>query len=493
MYDNIIELKDLKYIYEGETLPVWEHLSCSFLKNKVNAVIGPSGCGKSSILSAINGLIPHVMLGNLEGQVILDGVDVTAVPPVVRCERTGLVMQNPDSQFCTFTVEEELAFGMENLGVPVEEMGTRIKEVLKYIDMGGMEETNLNNLSGGQKQKVAIASVLVTKPEVLLLDEPTANLDPENRKMILELIARLAEEEGFTIIIVEHNIADMLEHVSRMIVLDADGNVVLEENTENLSRDELASKGIIAEHLEDYMCLDTDSKDKEPIVELSNVSYAYPIPGRKRVKGKTIINDLSLTINPGDFMAITGDNGVGKTTLMKLIFRICKADKGEIKLYGKDIYDYKVQDLYHQMGLVFQNPENQFATNSVYDEMNFSFKRVNIDEEEKNSRIEEMLQRFHLEDYKERSPFVLSQGQKRRLSVACMLLTQQKILFLDEPTFGQDYENRQELMKDMQKLVEDGVTIVMITHDMDLVKQYATRVVRIENGCVKEDSLCLPT
>lgn len=488
-----IELQDLTYTYEGEALPVWEHLSCSFLKNKVNAIIGPSGCGKSSILSAINGLIPHVHLGTLEGKVLIDGEDVTSITPVVRCEQTGLVMQNPDSQFCTFTVEEELAFGMENLGIPVEEMGRRIKEALKYIGMEGMEEVNLNNLSGGQKQKIAIASILVTKPEVLLLDEPTANLDPENRTMILELIAKLAEEENITIVIVEHNIADMLDHVSRLIVLDAEGKLIVQGNTEEITRDELKAYGVVVDHLEEYQCLDTGVRDRETIVEIDNVSYAYPIPGRKRAKGKTVINNLSLAINRGDFLAITGENGVGKTTLMKLIFRICKPDNGSVRLYGRDIRDYKVQDLYHQIGLVFQNPENQFATNGVYDEMNFSFKRVDIDEDEKNARIDDMLKRFHLEDYKERSPFVLSQGQKRRLSVACMLLTNQKILFLDEPTFGQDYENRQELMRDMQKLVEDGVTIVMITHDMDLVKQYATRVVRIENGCIKEDTLCLPT
>lgn len=488
---NILELKNVSYTYEGETLPVWEHLSCGFLKNRVNAIIGPSGCGKSSVLALLNGLIPHVHIGSLEGNVLFEGKDITDISPVFRCEDIGLVMQNPESQFCTFTVEEELAFGMENIGLQVDEMKRRIKEVLAYVGLEGYEEVDLTHLSGGQKQKIAIASILVMKPKVLLLDEPTANLDPENRKQIFELIGKLADEENMTIIMVEHNIVEMLEHVSHMIIMDANGNVVLEGDSEDISREQLADYGVVVEHLEEYQCLDTDAEGKEPLVEIENLDFAYPIPGKKRVKGKQVIRNLNLTINKGDFLAITGENGVGKTTLMKLVFRISKPDRGSIKLYGKSIDSYKVLDLYHKIGLVFQNPESQFATNTVYDEMNFSFKRVKIDEAEKNAKIDDMLRRFHLENEKEKSPFILSQGQKRRLSVACMLLTDQQILFLDEPTYGQDYENRQELMKDMKQLASEGITIVMITHDMDLVKQYATRVVRIEEGTVKEDTLCL--
>ena len=175
---------------------------------------------------------------------------------------------------------------------------------------------------------------------------------------------------------------------------------------------------------------------------------------------------------------------------MKLLFKVNKLDSGDIRIYGKSISAYRTKQLYHKMGLVFQNPENQFITNTVFDEMMFSLKQVPISMEEKEQRVNSMLERFHLEDEKEKSPFALSQGQKRRLSVASMLLTDQKVLFLDEPTYGQDFENRQELMKDMQELIKKGITIVMITHDMALVKQYATRVVRIEKGTVTRD---LPT
>lgn len=181
---------------------------------------------------------------------------------------------------------------------------------------------------------------------------------------------------------------------------------------------------------------------------------------------------------------------MGKSTLMKLIFKVCKPDSGTIRLFGKELESYPTKKLYHLIGLVFQNPENQFITNTVWDEMMFSLKRTRESREEKERRIKGMLEQFHLEEEKEKSPFVLSQGQKRRLSVASMLLTNQEILFLDEPTYGQDFENRQELMKDMQELVEKGITIVMITHDLSLVRQYATHVVEIENGSVVKS---LPT
>ena len=228
----------------------------------------------------------------------------------------------------------------------------------------------------------------------------------------------------------------------------------------------------------------------EPIVEIKGLNFAYPIPGKKHTKGKPILHDLNMTLYPQEFLAIVGENGVGKSTLMKLLFKVNQPDSGEIRIYGKSLSAYRTKNLYHKMGLVFQNPENQFITNTVFDEMMFSLKRVPISTEEKEHRVNRMLEKFHLEQEKEKSPFALSQGQKRRLSVASMLLTNQQVLFLDEPTYGQDFENRQELMKDMQELVDNGITIVMITHDLSLVKQYATRVVRIENGTVTKD---LPT
>lgn len=478
--DKILELKDVTYVYDGERLPVWEHLSCSFFAGKIHAISGPSGCGKSSVLSLIDGLIPHMYEGKLEGKVYLEGEDITEILPRYRCDRIGFVMQNPESQFCTFTVEEELAFGMENLGLTEDEMQRRIKETLAFVGMQDYETSELDRLSGGQKQKIAIASVLVMKPKVLLLDEPTANLDPESRRQIFGLIVRIAREENMTIIIVEHNIDEIINEVDWVLAMDREGNIAAdcrrEEAGEILER--TTPENVISKTDRESL-----SAEGEIVLEIENLSFAYPVPGKKE-KGRQILDNLSMQVRKQEFLAIVGENGVGKSTLMKLIFKVHRPDAGAIRLFGKDLGTYHTKRLYHLIGLVFQNPENQFITNTVWDEMMFSLKRVNLSREEKESRVQQMLEQFHLEKEKDKSPFVLSQGQKRRLSVASMLLTNQEILFLDEPTYGQDFENRQELMKDMQQLVRDGITIVMITHDLSLVKQYATRVVEIEKGSV---------
>lgn len=483
--DNVIlELQNVSYTYEGETLPVWKHLSCCFYEGKIHALCGPSGCGKSSLLCLMDGLIPHMYEGTVEGKVCLAGEDISELLPRERCEKIGFVMQNPESQFCTFTVEEELAFGMENLGIAPEEMGRRIDEVLKFVEMSQHRKTDLSQLSGGQKQKIAIASLLVMKPQILLLDEPTANLDPESRRQIFSLIVRLSRENHMTVILVEHNIEEIIQEVDYITALDREGKVLYDGRRNGLSSDYWDKTDVT----EIRSLKERDLSTEEELLNIHNLKFAYPVPGRKKKEVVTpILNGLNLSVRNQEFLAIVGENGVGKTTLMRLIFRICTQDEGEISLFGKSIESYPKKKLYHQIGLVFQNPENQFVTNTVYEEMLFSLKRVKISQEEKETRIDKMLRRFHLENEKEKSPFVLSQGQKRRLSVASMLLTNQRILFLDEPTYGQDFENRQELMRDMQTLVEEGITIVMITHDLKLVRQYATRVVEIEEGRVKQD------
>ena len=478
----VLEIKNATYIYEGETIPIWEHLSYTFEKGKIHAISGPSGCGKSSILYFLDGLIPHMYEGKLEGKLYFKGEDITEKLPKYRCENIGFVMQNPESQFCTFTVEEELAFGMENLGISVEEMKSRIKQGLNYVGMSGCESIDLNRLSGGQKQKIAIASILVMEPEVLLLDEPTANLDPISRKEIFCLISRLAYEKKMTIIIVEHNLEEMLDQVDYILMLNGEGKVIASGKGAKVKQLFFERQAVYEKN---FSHLPENISTQEVVLKIKDLGFAYPEPGKKtKIENRKIIDGLSLELRKQEFLAIVGENGVGKTTLMRLLFRIYERDAGSIELFGKKIELYKKKELYHQMGLVFQNPENQFITNAVEDEMMFSLKRVRISEEEKKLRVNEMLQRFHLEGEIEKSPFVLSQGQKRRLSVASMLLTKQKILFLDEPTYGQDFENRHELMKDMCELVREGITIVMITHDLSLVRQYATRVVELASGKV---------
>ena len=472
--DRSLKIEDVSFVYDGEMRPVWEHLSICFPGPGVHAVCGPSGCGKSSLLYLVDGLIPQMREGSLSGRVYLSSEDITKLPPRELSRSIGFVMQSPESQFCTFTVAEELAFGMENLGLPQNEMKRRISQILDAVGLPGLEDRRLSTLSGGQKQKIAIAAVLVMSPKILLLDEPTANLDPVSRKEILDLILNLQRERLFTVIIVEHNIAEIIDAVDSLTVFDENGAVI---STGCMESD----KTLVIPELEPETTGFAPPDSSEPILEIKNLSFSYP------GMDMPVLADFDLSINRGDFLAVLGANGTGKTTLLKLIFQILKQNSGQISFQNKPVSSIRKKTLYESMGLVFQNPEDQFVANTVHDEMFFSLKRTRTSREVKEARIKDMLSRFHLEETLEKSPFILSQGQKRRLSVAVMLLTGQKLLFLDEPTFGQDHENREELMKDMQTLAADGVTVVMITHDLSLVQRYASRVVEISDGKVLYD------
>lgn len=477
----ILEVKNASYAYEGEKEWVWNQLSCKFYAGKIHAVAGESGCGKSSVLYLLNGTIPHMMEGKMEGSVYFDGQDVTGKFPRDRCDKIGLVMQCPENQFCTFTVEEEIAFGMENLSLPQEQMKERIQQTLKYVGMEGYEEYDLNHLSGGQKQKIAIASILVMEPNILLLDEPTANLDPRSRKEILELIVRLSREQKRTIILVEHNLEEIKEDVDYLYIMNRQGELNVNGTWEDLPSGRFRKKNVHGSS--------TENTDAEVVLDISSLKFAYPGLAKNQISDKKwILKGIDLTIFRQDFLAVVGENGAGKSTLLQIIFQIMKQNEGTIQLYEKPIEEYKKKELYRKLGLVFQNPENQFVTNSVMDELMFSLRKERLDRKEKEEKVLRVLRQFNLEEHKDKSPFVLSQGQKRRLSVATMLLTEQKILFLDEPTYGQDFENRHELMRDMQELNKKGTTIIMITHDLDLVAEYASRVVEIQDGKVSFDS-----
>lgn len=482
---------------------VLNDVSCDFYEGCIHVIAGPSGSGKSTLLQVINGLIPHINLGKFEGRVLLRGEDVTDIPVRQRSTDIGLVMQDPEGQFCTFTVEEELAFGLENHGTPVEVIGEKVRDALELIGLPDYADRPLTDMSGGQKQKIAIASIVAMDPSIMLLDEPTANLDPASRRSVLSMIVKLARERGMTIIMVEHNLEDIMDEVDRIVIMDADGRIRADEDRDKaLSIIGSSCCGDIRPFLPRVLWTDEpitsvwsqdDAPDRapaDPLIEIKDLEFAYPLKNGlfRKTYGPQILKGVDLTIDRGDFMVIAGRNGIGKTTLLNLIFRVAEQQAGSICLEGKDIRKWKLTDLYNRMGLVFQNPELQFVTNQVDEELLYSLKRdKEMPDEEKNARVDAMLAQFHLSEYKKSSPYVLSQGQKRRLSVATMLLTGQEILFLDEPTYGQDLENKRELMADMLELNSKGVTIVFITHDEDLIKEYARRVVYIEDGRVALD------
>jgi energy-coupling factor transporter ATP-binding protein EcfA2 len=495
-----IELRQATFTYIGAKAPIWENLSCTFDEGKINVIAGPSGCGKSTLLQAIDGLVPHVNEGTFTGWVLHRGSNVTAVEARLRCENIGYVMQDPESQFCTFTVEEEVAFGPENLGIERDIILTNVDKALTDVGLAGFQQRSLSTLSSGQKQKVAIASVLAMEPQVLLLDEPTANLDPASRREVLQTVAALSRTRGITIIMVEHNLEDIMEAVDKIVVLDAKGNVAAQ-----------GSRPDVVTQLEDpqhealraflppaiWGTPETHSVWKpeevnatgDVVLQAKDVTFAYPLNKgfRKRAYGPPVLDGISLQIRQDDFVAVVGRNGVGKSTLFKVIFRLYEPQSGSVELLGRDMRTMADHDIYRTMGLVFQNPELQFVTNQVDEELIASLKNENLPDDQKRQRVHDMLVRYGLADYATESPFILSQGQKRRLSVATMLLTNQKLLFLDEPTYGQDHQNCIELMDELIHLNRNGIAIAMITHDEALIRRYAKRVICIKDGRVAFD------
>lgn len=496
----VLSLRQVSFSYEEKE--VLRDVDCDFFEGRIHVIAGPSGSGKSTLMQVINGLIPHINEGRFEGSVIYRGKDITGVPVRDRSSEIGLVMQDPEGQFCTFTVEEELAFGLENHAVSPEEIGGRIRESLEFVGMQGYEERPLTDMSGGQKQKVAIASIVAMGPELLLLDEPTANLDPKSRDDVLSMIVRLARERGVTIIMVEHNLEAIMDEIDRLIIMDDKGHVAAEGERDEILEEIRKSRYDSIRHFLPRVLWNREpvrsiwedkASNADPsgnIIEIRDLHFAYPQKNGlfRKTYGPEILKGIDLDIHRGDFLVIAGENGTGKTTLLNVLFRVYEQQRGSVRLDGEDLRKQKLKDVYSRMGLVFQNPELQFVTNQVDQELLYSFKQNReMSDREKEERVSAMLRQFHLDEYSKDSPYILSQGQKRRLSVATMLLTNQEILFLDEPTYGQDFENKRELMTDMLELNDRGVTIVFITHDDDLIKEYAQRVIYIEDGKVMLD------
>lgn len=548
---NKIEVQDISFAYEGTGRKVLSHISCHFEAHTINLLMGESGAGKSTLLYCLNRVIPALIEGPFTGEIRLDGQSISDRPVQELSGRIGLVFQNPDSQFCTFTVEEELAFALENQCLAIDLIDRKIDEILGAIGMRAYRSCLLDALSGGQKQKVAIASILIQEPEVLLLDEPSANLDGGSRREILRLIETLAGALGKTVILIEHNLEDVFLKCGHVVLLCDGGSRILEGAPlpvanavlydaayrdvsiklpeKYLLMRQIMRRGADCAAIRDFadkragretMDIDADyralaalyerqapktdngsgakqeqdgSKIRVSRTAKSTDEHAAESADTKLLlcgqdihfsyKDETeVLCGLDLTLHAGDFLAILGENGAGKSTLVHLLFRVYEKAGGSITLEGHPLEKIPKRELYRRMGLVFQNPEAQFVRNQVDEELRFGIRQIEADPAKRERLVDEILDTFHLREGRTLSPFELSQGQKRALSVATMLLTGQNILFFDEPTYGQDEGSQAELMELIEGLRRKGKTIVMITHDMELVAEYATKVLLLKDG-----------
>jgi len=518
----MITINEFSFWYPGVDNPALDNVSLSINEGETVLIIGPSGCGKSTLLLSMNGVVPSLTGGKVKGRVFIDGHDTRTTPVASLAANVGLILQDPESQLTNLYVYDEVAFGPENLVLPEEDIIARTDQALEKSGLSDLKERSVFALSGGQKQRVAIAASLAMLPKIILLDNPTSNLDPVGAADTYRAIRELREDDPKKIIVLaDHRPDHVISIVDRIIVMN-EGKIITDGPPRKIfsqKGDYLKNElGIFLPQMVDLMLqirekgypvnpvplsfeetaavvssldvrilpgegikegVDEAEKpsDAEPILDLEDVQFSYP-------NGVCAVDGVSLKIKQGEFLCLVGQNGSGKTTLAKLMVGLLNVSGGKIKFQNKHINEIPLRDLVGRVGYVFQYPEHQFVSHNVFDEIAFSPRAMNIDEKEVLLRTEKMLELFSLQDMRSASPLLLSKGQKRRLSVATMLITKPEVLILDEPMTGQDQKNITNLLMILNEMRAEGTTIIDITHDMEHVASYADRVVGMAKGKV---------
>lgn len=497
MKESILSAEQLTLFFEDQETPVLQDINLRMDEGESLLLLGPSGSGKSSLTQCLNGLFPRELDGRMSGQVKIFGKDTLDYAPGEVAQHVGVVFQDPETQFCMLTVENEIAFGLENICVPQEEMARRVDEVLEQTGLMTSKGRPIHELSGGQKQKLALACVLVMGPEVLILDEPTANLDPVAKTDFIRLLQQMKEERSLTLIVIEHQLEGWLDLMERVLLLTKEGTVFSDGPLHTSMSEDGYDWEALGLSLPYVTRTAMDQGASPPLPLTIREADAFSPPHRRPFESKashpicletkdlswrTHLNDVNVRIHEGEWLAVAGENGSGKTTLSKLLAGITKPSEGDVFLRDKPVKKWKEEQLRYEIGYVFQNPEHQFITDTVFEEVAFSLKIAGKPQSSVQQKVRDTLELCRLDGLEDHHPFQLSQGQKRRLSVATMIVDDQRILLLDEPTFGQDAASTESLMKLLDEKNKQGTTIIMITHDMELVDRFTSRVLVMKNG-----------
>jgi energy-coupling factor transport system ATP-binding protein len=479
----LIRIRDLAVQYPGTSAPALHDLTVDVPTGELVLLLGPSGSGKSTLALTLAGLIPHSVFAEVRGEVVVDGLRPLASEPGQCATHVGLLFQDPQSGFATLTVEDEIAFGLENLRVPRDLMRTRIRAALASTGMTRFAPRALATLSAGEAQRVALAAVLAMDPPVLVLDEPTAHLDPAATREFFSTLRRLKRSR--TIVLIEHKLDACLPLADRVILLTRDGGRLAEGAPSAIFRrfrkPILASGSWLPQSLEPKTPPRVRRRTARSLraifaVAVRDLSFAYP-------GGPTILRKLDLEVATGSFLALVGPNGSGKSTLAKSLMGLLPHGvQGEIRVFGDPINALDPRELARRVGFVFQNPEHQFVRDTVGKDLAYSFEVRQEAAANVRKQVREILVRFGLLSLKDRNPFTLSQGEKRRLSVAEMMAAGQRLLILDEPTYGQDRKSTLALMDSLAGLNRRGVTIIVITHDLRFVRRYADTAAVLVDG-----------
>ncbi len=528
----LLRVRDLSLTHVGSARPSPNGVSFEVQPGEVVLVLGPSGSGKSTLTLALNGLIPQSVPADVEGTVEVEGRSTTTTPVAELSTDVAMVFQDPDAQLVTGTLFDEVAFALENLLLPVDQVLSRTEQALRQVGLWDRRSWNPDRLSGGGRQRLAIACALAMGSPLIVLDEPTANLDPLGIDDVYDALTDLVAAGDHAIILVEHNLDAAMRFATRAIVLDQSGRLafdgpaseVIREHTDELiamgvwlpaatlAGRMLRERGILADdaplpltpeelaealdtaHLQGGSALagrhaaDSPSirattlhpsprtPDEEPIVRARNLTVKR---GRQE-----ILHGIDLDISAGSFTAIVGANGAGKTTLIQALAGVVPPPKRRVTVDDLDPGAASPRDLAARIGFVFQNPEHQFIAHTVFDELAHGLRLTHTQEPEVRERVDEMLARFGLDAKADAHPFLLSGGEKRRLSVGTALITRPRVLALDEPTFGQDRARAAELLRLLRDLQTEGTTVIVVTHDLQLVADHTTHTVILADGFV---------
>lgn len=509
--EPIIQFKDFGFQYYSQAEPTLYDINLTIRKGEKVLIVGPSGSGKSTLGHCLNGLIPFAYSGTMTGSLTIGGVETKTTNIFELSKTVGTVLQDSDGQFVGLTVGEDIAFALENDCTEQGKMKETVQKVADMVDMGKLLNSSPFELSGGQKQRVAFAGVMVNEAEVLLFDEPLANLDPATGKTAIDLIDRIQKEYDKTVVIIEHRLEDVLyRHVDRIIVV-SEGRIVADQTPDELMASDILKNLGIREPL--YVTalkyagvqitpemksgsldtLDIDmvkdaliqwhhsrkpavaERSKETILEAKNLHFQY-------TKKRKILQDINFEIKKGEMVSIVGTNGAGKSTLAKVICGFVKEDQGALYYEGEPMKDWTIKERSNKIGYCMQNPNQMICKSMIYDEVALGLRIRGVSEEEIQPKVERALEICGLTPFRKWPISALSFGQKKRVTIASILALDPKLLILDEPTAGQDYRHYTEIMEFLKSLNDHGVTIIMITHDMHLMLEYTPHAIVISDG-----------
>ncbi len=505
----MISIENLTYYYPDSEDAALDNINLTVEEGEFILLLGPSGCGKSTLVQCLNGIIPKVAGGDLTGEIFINGKNVRDHKVYQLSTDVGLVFQNPDTQLFGLTVEEDVAFGPENLGIEREGIRARVDHSLETVGLKDLKDRFTFTLSGGEKQRTAIAGNLAMEPKILVLDEPTSDLDPAGTKEVFETLKHLNRDRNITIILIEHKIDEVMGLADRSVVMDK-GRIILDGNTCDIFSQDFDVLEGIGIHLPQLMGISSLLKVKPSYQDIVsglgslNGSFkdlpatSHPIRGPPHVAfenvefgyhdGNRALKGVSLEIGRGEFVALIGPNGSGKTTLLSCLIGLNRPTAGRILIDGQDIRKRGVAEQAQVVGYLFQNPDYQLFTDTVHEEVAFGLKNRQSRPDDIEKRVDQALEMMDLSEYRNRHPHSLSRGQRQRLAVASILSMEPDIIVLDEPTTGQDRGHLNKFLGRMKMLNEAGKTIILISHDMGVVAEYASRTIVMKDGGILMDA-----